>query len=184
MSDRNKTSTGQSAAEARAEYEANRAANAAARERRIAEAFPHGDPGKWVSTVSIIVTVAFALVTLLGAIDPEAFIGPYFVVTVGLFTAGFLIFLWVLVGMALRSRDDLLSIAGVFFLSDSAPTSTRRALLGTLAAQVVIAVVGAAARPFTPLAVGTLVPLFGLAVVGLWAVRYGHFEAHPNGVSR
>lgn len=171
----------QSAAEARAAYEARRAAEAAERTRRLATAFPDGDPGRWIGSADLVLTGVFALVTALGVIDPKRFIVPYFAVTVTLFCAGLLLFMWVLFAMALRSRDDMLSIAGVFFLSDSAPGATRRRLLGLLGAQVVTAVIGAALHPFTPLAAGTLVPLFGLAVVGLWAVRYGYFEAHPGG---
>lgn len=173
-------SAGQTAAEARAEYEAQRQATRVARQSRIADAFPDGDPGPWVGYASIAITVIFAIATGIGVIDPEEFIVPYFVITVGLFALGCVLFMLVIVAMALRSRDDVLSVAGVFFLSESAPPRTRAVLLGSLVGQIVIGLLGAALRPFTPLAVGTMVPLVGLALVGLWAVRYGYFPAHPH----
>lgn len=179
---RDVASTGaQTAAEARAEYEARRAETRAARESRLAEAFPDGDPGAWLTTTSVVTTVVFTVVTMIAAVDPARFMTIFFVVAVALFVVGMGAFAMAIFGMALRSRDDLLSIAGVFFLSGSAPRSVQVRMIGSLAVQVVTAVVGAAVRPFTPLAAGTLVPMLGLGMVGLWAVRYGHFEAHDPG---
>lgn len=166
----------QTAAEARAEYEANREATRAIREQRLADAFPDGDPGSWLTSSGIVATVVFAVVTAAAAIDPDQFIVAFFVVSVVLFVVGMIAFGIAIVGMALRSRDDVLSIAGVFFLSGSAPRAVQARLLGALVAQVVIAIAGAAVRPFTPLAAGTLVPMFGLGLIGLWAVRFGHFD--------
>lgn len=174
----------QSAAEARAAYEANRARNREARQRRLAQAFPDGDPGQWITWFDVGATLLFLVMTIVAAADPERFVVEFFVLSVVLFAVGMIVFAWVLIAMALRSRDDQLSIAGVFFLSESAPRRTRMMLLGSLAAQVLISIGGAATRPFTPLAVGTLVPLLGLSLVGLWAVRYGHFEAQPMEGSR
>lgn len=175
------TQHNQTAAEARAEYEARRAATREARDRLLAEAFPDGDPGAWLTVAGVITTVVFALVTTAAAIDPDRFIMAFFVVAVVFFTAGMVIFGLAIVGMALRSRDDVLSIAGVFFLAGSAPRGVQTTMLVSFAAQIVVAVAGAAVRPFTPLAAATLVPLLGLAIMGLWAVRYGHFEPHDVG---
>lgn len=173
----------QTAAEARAEYEARRAATRADRERRIAEAFPEGDPGSWLTTISMLTTLVFCVVTVLAAIDPHRFMASFFVVAVVLFVSGLGVFGLAILGMALRSRDDQLSIAGVFFLSGSAPRSVQTRLIGAFAVQIAAAVAGAVIRPFTPLAAGTLVPMLGLGMIGLWAVRHGHFEAHemPTG---
>jgi len=44
-----------------------------------------------------------------------------------------------------------------------------------LTAQIVIAAVTAAARPFTTLAFGVLTPVFGLGLNSLWAARHGNF---------
>jgi hypothetical protein len=44
-----------------------------------------------------------------------------------------------------------------------------------LAIQVVVAVTTASIRPFTTLAFGILVPMFGIGMNGLWAARHGRF---------
>jgi hypothetical protein len=76
-----------------------------------------------------------------------------------------------------RSRTDAIGIGGLFFLAgDVAPDTVRRNLLAALAAQTGVALVTAAARPFTSLAFGVLVPVYGLALTGLWAARRGRFE--------
>jgi hypothetical protein len=51
----------------------------------------------------------------------------------------------------------------------------RAALLGSLAVEVVVALATAAARPYTSVASGILVPVYGLALCGLWAARHGRF---------
>jgi hypothetical protein len=49
--------------------------------------------------------------------------------------------------------------------------------MGSLGAQTAIALGTAAARPFTSVAFGILVPMFGLGLAGLWGARHGRFEA-------
>jgi hypothetical protein len=48
-------------------------------------------------------------------------------------------------------------------------------LLVPLGIQIVVAVATAAARPFTPLAFGILVPLYGLGLAGVWGAAFGTF---------
>ena len=63
------------------------------------------------------------------------------------------------------------------------PREPQRWLLGCLAAQVVIALVAAALRPYTAVAFGVLVPTFGLGLCGLWAVRSGTFPPRASGTT-
>jgi hypothetical protein len=49
-------------------------------------------------------------------------------------------------------------------------------LLGALAVETVVAFATAGARPFSALAFGILVPMFGLGLSGRWGARYGHFD--------
>lgn len=163
------------AAEARARYEAERAASSAQRRARLEQAFADGIPGRAVLWASWICTAVFTVVTALAAIDPDTFIGLFFGVAVALFFAGCALFMLVLVLAAGRSRTHLMGIGGLFFLAGSAPRSVQVNLLASLAVQVVVAVVGAALDPFTPLAFGTLVPVLALSLCGLWGVRYGLF---------
>ena len=172
-----KTPAKQTAAQARAEFEANRAASAEARRERMDAAFGAGIPGRAIGVISWSATAVFAVVTAVAVINPEQFIGEFFLVAVGFFAAGSLLFAADIALAAARSRDDLMGIGGLFFLSGCAPRSVQLSLLGSLIAQLVIACSGAATRPFTPLAFGILVPVLGLSLCGFWAVRYGLFPA-------
>jgi hypothetical protein len=171
----------ESAAEARAEFEAQREANRARRETAMRERYGDTVPGRAIMLASWASTLVFSAVALLAVLDPDRFIGLFFAVSVGLFFAGCGAFALVLVLAAARSRDDAMGIGGLFFLAGSAPRPAQRQLLGSLAVQVLVAVVAAALDPFTPLAFGTLVPVLPLALAGLWAVRHGLFEpARPD----
>lgn len=75
-----------------------------------------------------------------------------------------------------RSRADEIAVTSLFLLMGPAvpgPVKLRLGLL--LAVQVVVALVTAGLRTFTPLAFGVLVPVFGLGLNGLWAARHGRF---------
>jgi hypothetical protein len=98
-----------------------------------------------------------------------------------LFALGCLAFVRTLFVAADRSRAEELSVAGIWFLA-GAPPVVRRWLLGCFAAQVVVALGTASLRPYTALAFGVLVPMFGLGLNGLWAVRSGSFP--PRAVGR
>ena len=93
-----------------------------------------------------------------------------FVIGCGLFLAGY----WQAVQ---RSRTNEIGIGGLFFLAGkgTAPGRVKVHLLGSMAAQLVIAIVTASVWPFSELAFGLLVPVFGLGCTGLWSARYGHF---------
>ena len=104
-----------------------------------------------------------------------------------LFVAGCGVFLWALATAAGRSRESEIGMGGLFFLAGSAPAGVQRRLVGSLAVQVAAALATAAARPFTALAFGILVPMWGLSLCGLWAARYGEFgprQAQPDGAGR
>jgi len=176
-----RTRGGQTAAEARAEFEAQREATRAQREAAMQEHFGDTVPGRAIIAVSWASTLVFTVVAALAVADPDAFIGLFFGVSVVLFFAGCAAFALVLVLAAARSRDDAMGIGGLFFLAGSAPRPAQLHLLGSLAVQVLVAVVAAALDPFTPLAFGTLVPVLPLALAGLWAVRHGMFDPATPG---
>lgn len=165
----------QSAAEARAEFEANRDAQRAAKAAQMDAIYGGGVPGRWIMIASWCSTLLFAAVTVPAVVEPDRFVAAFFAVSVALFFLGCAVFAVDIVLAAARSRDDLMGIGGLFLLLGSAPRSVQWSLLGSLVAQCVIAAVGTAAHPFTPLAFGTLVPILGLGACGLWAVRHGTF---------
>jgi hypothetical protein len=99
-----------------------------------------------------------------------------------MFMAGIGIFFWAYAIAVGRSRTDSIGIGGLFFLAgpDTAPSSDKRHLLASLAAQTAIALASAGARPFTTLAFGVLTPLYGLALTGLYGARHGRFGRRPS----
>jgi hypothetical protein len=163
------------AAEARAEVEARREATKVARAAELDERFGDTLPGKGIIGTSWFVTAAFVVVTVPAVIDPDRFIGAFFVVSLVIFFLACALFAIDIVLAAARSRDDAMGIGGLFFLAGCAPRRAQVHLMAALAVQVVVALVAAAVHPFTPLAFGTLVPMVGLSFSGLWAVRHGLF---------
>ena len=130
-------------------------------------------------------TAVFALTAIAAAAAPETFEPPALVVAVALFAAGCGIFLWAFLLVAARSRTDQMEQAQIWFLTGPpTPREVRRSLLGALAVQVVVGVATAGVRPYTSLAAGVLVPMWGLGLCGLWAARHGTFPARPPDTRR
>jgi len=96
-----------------------------------------------------------------------------------LFFAGIALFLWAFAIAVNRSRADLIGVGGLFFLAGSASRPVQRQLLGSFGLEVVVGLATAAVHPFTPLAFGVLVPMYGLGLCGLWSARYGTFPPRP-----
>lgn len=136
-----------------------------------------GVQGRRIIQASRAGTVAFAVTATLAA----ALLGAIRYVAVGvalaLFALGCGAFLWGYWLAVQRSRSDEIGIGGLFFLAGktTAPARPKWLLLGALAAQVGVALVTASVRPYTTLAFGLLVPVFGLGCTGLWSARYGQF---------
>jgi hypothetical protein len=120
-------------------------------------------------------TAAFVVTAVPAAIAPDIFGIPAVLVSLALFASGCVVFLWAFATSVERSRYENVSVAGVYLLQQSTPRSVQWLLHGALATQVVVALVAASARPFTSLAFGILVPMYGLGLNGLWAARYGRF---------
>jgi hypothetical protein len=128
-------------------------------------------------------TALFTATSAGAAAAPEtALQGVAFVVAVGLFLAGCGIFAAAYNQAVRRSRQSVIGVTQLFFLTgDSAPADVRRSLLGAFGLQVAVALGAAIARPYSSLAAGTLTPLYGLALCGLWAARHGAFPRREPG---
>ena len=75
-----------------------------------------------------------------------------------------------------RSRFVEIAPTQLYFLTGGcAPAVVRNRFLTLLAIQVVVGLVAASLRPFTGVACGILVPMFGLGVGGLWSARNGTY---------
>ncbi|CAN5183122.1 hypothetical protein BH18ACT4_BH18ACT4_10820 [soil metagenome] len=124
-------------------------------------------------------TGVFAAAAAAGAADPDTFAVATAVVSCVLFAVGCAVFLWAYALAVGRSRSDSIGIGGLYFLAgDTAPRPVRTRLMIALAVQVVVAVAAASLRPFTPIAFGILVPMFGLGLAGLWGARHGEFPSN------
>ena len=133
-------------------------------------------PGAPIVRASWWGTAAFTLSAVGAAFAPDALGGVAFVVAVVLFVAGCAAFAAAYARALGRSRRELVAVSNLFFLTgETAPPAVRRNLLGALALQTTVALATAIARPYTSLAAGTLVPVYGLALCGLWASRHGTF---------
>lgn len=142
------------------------------------------EQGAAIVRASFAGTGALAVASAAGVADPDTLGVVSAAVAVGLFAAGSVTFLWAY-GIAVnRSRTDAIGIGGLYFLAGSAPAPVRLRLLGSFVAQVVVAVVAASLRPYTNLAFGILAPVYGLALCGLWAARYGSFGPRAGRQSR
>ena len=125
--------------------------------------------------VDIWATAIFAVVSA-GAAAWSGLLAPAVAVDVAMFVAGCVAFLYAYLRGIGRSREEAITLAGLFFLADgAAPRLVARALRALLAAQIVVAVVTAAVRPFSSLAFGILAPMFGLGLLALWGAVHGRF---------
>jgi hypothetical protein len=137
---------------------------------------PDTGAGEGLVRANLWATGAFTVSAVAAAAVPDPLEYVAVPVDLVLFAAGCAAFLWAYAVAVGRSRYDELTMAGVFFLGGrSAPARVTRSFRRLLAAQVVVAVATAAARPFTALAFGVLVPMLGLGLMALWGARHGAF---------
>jgi hypothetical protein len=132
--------------------------------------------------VAIVATGVCVVAQVAADIHPS---GAVLAVAVGwsllCFVAGSLAFLWAIVVAAGRSRDEEVTLAGLVWLTGSAPAPVARVLRAAVITQTVVAFVTAGVRPFTALAFGILAPMFGLGCLAWWAARHGRFAAIAPG---
>jgi hypothetical protein len=129
----------------------------------------------WAGTAVLGLTALAAVAADGGPVRAVAF-----AVAVGLFLGGCVAFVLAYVRAVQRSRQEAIGIADLFFLTGGvAPPNVRRSLLGAFGLQFAIGLGAAIARPYTSLAAGTLAPMYGLGLCGLWASRHGVFPPRP-----
>jgi len=160
---------------------ANGAANGAANDRRRA--------GDVIVLVDVLGTVAFAITAVYAAVvfsTAAQWVGA--VTAMALFAVGVFVFLWSFWNAVQRSRVEQIGVMQMYLLlGEPTPARVRRIMLAMLATQVTVALVTALARseaedgsPGTSLAVGILVPMFGLGLNGLWCAFHGVFPQRPD----
>jgi len=149
----------------------------AAPEATVDEPWPDGPPASpGLIRLDLWGTVVFSVLSVVGAIAATpATAYPAAICAGVLAVGGCVAFAWGYAIAVGRSRYDEIDLAGLFFLSRSAPPAARRPLLGLLTVQTVVGVGAAAIRPFTVLAFCVLAPLWGLGLITLWSARNGRF---------
>lgn len=142
------------------------------------------DPGRAIVRADLFGTVAFVVTATWAAIaftTTAQWVGAITAMT--LFAAGVACFLLSFFHAVQRSRTEEIAVTQVYLLIGSpTPARVRWPMLGLLGVQCVTALATALARPNGPdgnpgssLAVGFLVPMFGIAMNGMWAARHGTF---------
>lgn len=134
--------------------------------------------------ISVVATVVFVIVQVAAVVAPRGAVAVAAVVwSLALFGVGSVLFLAAFVVAAGRSRDEHVTVAGVVWLIGSTPRPVALALRSTLAVQATVALVTAGIRPFSAVAFGILMPMFGLGCIAFSGARHGVFAPIVPGAS-
>lgn len=137
-------------------------------------------PGSGLVNLAFVGTGFLVGTSAAAAAAPDTFGIVHAVLSCTLFAVGTGALLWSYALGVSRSRHELVTLAGLFFLAgDSAPADARRPLRIALAVQVVAVVAAASVRPYTEVAFGILAPMFGMGLMGAWGGRHGRFASRP-----
>lgn len=146
----------------------------------MAERRDEGEPGSGLLNATFAGTGVLVATSAAAALAPDAFGLVHAWVAGALFVVGVGAFLWAYALGISRSRTDLVSIPGLFFLSgEAAPSAVRRPFRVALAVEVVAVVAAALVRPYTAVAFGILAPMFAMGLMGTWGGRHGRFPPRP-----
>lgn len=127
--------------------------------------------------ITWIATAVFAVVQVAAVVAPDGPAGTFSVAfALVMFALGAAAFLWAFLIAAERSRDEPVTVAGVVWLLGSVPRRVAWSLRLALVVQVVVAVAAASIRPFSAVAFGVLMPMFGLGVIAWYGARHGVFD--------
>jgi Zn-dependent protease with chaperone function len=150
--------------------------------RRPSPADPQTRAGDVIIAANLIGTVAFTVTAVTAAVvfsTASQWVGA--ITAMALFAIGVFAFLWSFWNVVQRSRDEQIAVTQVYLLLGApTPKRVRVRMLGLLAVQVIVAFATAFGRskdldgsPGTSLAVGVLVPMFGMGLNGLWSAYHG-----------
>lgn len=139
-----------------------------------------------IGTVAFVVTAVTAAVVFSTA---SQWVGA--ISAMALFAVGVFAFIWSFFNAVQRSREEQISVTQVYLLLGSpTPPRVRWIMLSMLVVQTVVGLATAIARseaddgsPGTSLAVGVLVPMFGMGLNGLWCAFHGVFPPRPDVVT-
>jgi len=131
--------------------------------------------GAGIVLLDFVGTAALLVACVAGILAPDG-AGTFAATVAGvLFVLGVGLFLWGYASGVVRSKDEQVTLGGLFFLSGTAPPVVRFRLRVAFAVQVVLAVAAASIRPYTAVAFAVLAPMLGLGAMAAWAARHGTF---------
>lgn len=139
---------------------------------------PHEGAG--LIQLSFVATGALLVAGVVGIMSPDDGGALTAWLSGGLFAVGVVLFLWGYAVGVSRSRDEQITLGGLFFLSGTAPKVVRFRLRLAFAVQVVVAVVAASVRPYTAVAFAVLAPMLGLGAMATWGARHGEFPVKDD----
>lgn len=129
--------------------------------------------GRRLLVADVVGTIAFALVTVVAALsDADAVQLANLAVAGLLFVGGCVGFGIGFLRAAGRSRDEVIDLAGLFYLTGSAPDEARRPFLGAWFAQIAVAT---AAIFVTSPPFGVMAPVWGIGLITWWASAHATF---------
>jgi hypothetical protein len=145
--------------------------------------------GDVIVIADVVGTLAFSVTAITAAIvfsTPAQWVGA--ITAMALFAVGVFTFLWSFWNAVQRSRQEHIGVMQMYLLlGDPTPARVRRIMLAMLIIQCTVALATALARsesedgsPGTSLAVGILVPMFGLGLNGLWCAFHGVFPPRAD----
>jgi len=141
---------------------------------------PDAPAGAGLVLADFVGTAALLVACGAGIAAPDDAGGFTTAVSVALFAVGVGLFLWGYATGVVRSREEQITLAGLFFLSGTAPAVVRFRLRLAFAVQVVLAVAAASIRPYTAVAFAVLAPMLGLGAMAAWAARHGTFAPRAD----
>jgi hypothetical protein len=137
------------------------------------------DPGVGIVRLSWRSTVGLA-VLLAGGVAATDALGPLVAaVSLVMFFLGVALMIYTYAVGVRRSREELVTVPGLFLLQGVGSAWVRRQLLWSFTVQCTLAIVAASVRLYSLVAFGCLAPMWGLGLASLWAARHARFEPRP-----
>jgi len=136
---------------------------------------PGSGSGQYLLRLTWQSTLILAVAAVCGVLTPEPF-GPFVViVSVTMFALGLFLLLFGLLYGLKRSRVEIVTVAGLFLLQNSAPRSIQRLFALSMVLQLAVAFTAAALKPYTDIAFVLLAPMLPVGSAALWSAQHGIF---------
>lgn len=132
--------------------------------------------GRPILVVDAVGTAALVLAVLVASLWSTSTTElAYLAVSLVLFFGGSLAFVVGFLTAVGRSRTEVVDMAGLFYLTGTAPRVVRRAMLGLWFLQIAVVAASLATAP----AFGVVAVLWGIGLLPLWGARHGEFRPRP-----